>query len=118
MSNGPWIKRNGMDPRPMASTGLRPNLRQRGWNHGPHCRVDVHGPSGPGDPCAVQYAYMLLSHVIYVYILHVLIVYFVQIIIHMLDICKYLLTCIYVYCLQKAFQEKSKCQVSYFFIKI
>ena len=60
---------------------------------------------------------MLLSHVIYVYILHVLIVYFVGVIIHMLDICKYLLMCIYIYCLQKAFQEKSKCQVSYLFIK-
>ena len=66
------------------------------------------------------YAY---SHVTYVYILHDLIVYIVEVNIHMLAICKYLLTCIhtqahtcararahthiyvcmYVYCLQKPF---------------
>ena len=52
---------------------------------------------------------MLLSHVIYVYILHVLIVYFVGVIIHMLDICKYLLMCIYIYILfAKSFSRKIK----------
>ena len=54
MSNGPWVKHSGMDPRPVASAGLGPNFGQRGWNHGPHCRVEVHGPSRPRDPCAVQ----------------------------------------------------------------
>ena len=38
------------------------------------------------------YAY---SHVTYVYILHDLIVYIVEVNIHMLAICKYLLTCIH-----------------------
>ena len=55
MSNGPWVKHSGMDPRPMASVSLGPGFEQRGWNHGPHCRVEVRGPSGPGDPCAVQF---------------------------------------------------------------
>ena len=51
---------------------------------------------------------MLLSHVIYVYILHVLIVYFVGVIIHMLDICKYLLMCIYIYIVCKKLFKKNQ----------
>ena len=54
MPNGPWVKHSGMDPGSMASASLRPSLGQRGWNHGPYCRVEVHGPSGLGDLCAVQ----------------------------------------------------------------
>ena len=34
----------------MALAGLRPSFGQRGWGHGPHCRVEVQGPSGLGDP--------------------------------------------------------------------
>ena len=43
-----------MDPGPMASVGLGPSFGQRDWYHGPHGRVEVHGPSGPGDPCVVH----------------------------------------------------------------
>ena len=59
MPNEPWIKHNGMDPRPLASTGIGPNLGQRGWNHEPHYGVEVHGPSGPGDPCAVRILFFI-----------------------------------------------------------
>ena len=55
MPNGPWVKHSGMDLGPMASTGLGPNLGQRGWDHKPHYKDEVHGPSGLGDPCAVQF---------------------------------------------------------------
>ena len=54
MPNEPWIKHNGMDPRSLTLTGIGPNIGQRGWNHGPHYGVEVYGPSGPRDPCAVQ----------------------------------------------------------------
>ena len=48
--HGHWVKHSDMDPGPMASTGLGPRFGQRDWNHGSHCRVEVHGPSGPRDP--------------------------------------------------------------------
>ena len=54
MPNRPWARHSGMDPGPMASAGLGPGFGQRGWNHKPHGRVEVHGPSGLGNPCAVQ----------------------------------------------------------------
>ena len=58
MPSGPWVKHSGTDPRPIASTGLGPSFEQRGWNHGPHYRVKVHGPSKLGDPCAVQLVFV------------------------------------------------------------
>ena len=39
---------------PMASASLGPSFGQRGWYHGPHNRVEVHGLSGPRDPFAVS----------------------------------------------------------------
>ena len=54
MPNGPWVKHSGTDLGPMASAGLGPNFKQRGWNHGPHCKVEVYGPSGPRDSYAVH----------------------------------------------------------------
>ena len=53
MANGPWVEHSGMDPGPMALAGLRRSFEQKGWNHGPHCRIEVCGLNGPGDPCAV-----------------------------------------------------------------
>ena len=38
----------------MTLVGLGPALGQRGWGHGPYRWVEVQGPSGPSDPCAVH----------------------------------------------------------------
>ena len=61
MPNGPWAKHSGMDPGPMASAGLGPSFGQRSWNHGPYCRVEVRGASGPRDSCAVQILFGIFS---------------------------------------------------------
>ena len=34
----------------MALAGLGPSFRQRDCAHEPHCKVEVQGPNGPGDP--------------------------------------------------------------------
>ena len=65
----------------------------------------------------VLYAYMLLLHVTYVHTLHVLVVYLDGVIIHMLIIRKYWLTCIYMHIVcknrfKKKKKNQSKCQLS------
>ena len=37
----------------MALGGLRPEVGQRGWGHGPYRWVEVQGLSGLGDPYAI-----------------------------------------------------------------
>ena len=62
MPNRPWVKHSGTDLGPMALAGLRPDFGQRGWNHGPHRLIEVCGPSGPGDPCAVHLEFKILFY--------------------------------------------------------
>ena len=38
----------------MALVDLGPSLRERGWGYKPYRWVEVQGPNGPRDPCAVQ----------------------------------------------------------------
>lgn len=38
----------------MALEGLGPGVEQRGWGYDPYRWVEVRGPSGLGDPYAVQ----------------------------------------------------------------
>ena len=45
---------SSLRPGPTALVGLGPGLGQRSWSHGPYRWVEVQGPSGPRDPCAVQ----------------------------------------------------------------
>ena len=57
MSSGPWVKHSGMRPGPMALASLGPSFGRRGRGYGPYCRVEVQGPSGPGDHVSYTYKF-------------------------------------------------------------
>jgi len=51
----------------MALAVLGSSFERRGWGHGPHCMVEVQGPSGPGDPVPYNmYTYHVINWIIYI----------------------------------------------------